>query len=625
MAKKRFNLVRRMAPLLFLAYVQTQGASGLYCEDNYAREASANYDTDYPATQTRISKKIGKLELTGTSEELSTLAQMLGKQPPKDWDIKASGCKTVLCVLSKQFESMEAAQRSLSLKKRTGYYISIDQSKNAPNVEYVWPASEIRVLDRSFSRLPKSFYFLPSLEKITRSPIGYDHANDPFSVAYAIPKIQVDNYVLPGVINFYDLSLNSSNIKFRLETAIHELVHHLDFTDEIKNGIRISHRDDFLKLSGWQKSSTAKKGWAPGLKHQFVTTYSKTMPEEDLAEAASYYVMNSEYLKKTDSAKYAFLKENLFNSLEYPNEDNKLKSLSDETVLQNCLGKISSIELSKKNELRIGTLDKNYFYFFSHFGQLDSSYGLRQLDCIPEPNAEGGGLNVCDIGGTAGLKYAAYSGVLKSLDATLDQISNSWFNNDELKTLCYNTNDFTARCRLKKMTLPAGVNFEEVFSKIVTFLDSFSSRDLISEQAARLPLATIEMSCLNDQVERIGIQNGQLIVVNKGADKNIWYWYFAGRPICGTDTVTLLESNGVKLDKPTEILTAMAATEIAIGYQKEIMNIVLKSSGDCRRFFNRLDKSCMAKSLQTYFETLPAYNKLNEKLIQEFSQKIDFY
>ena len=473
--------------------------------------------------------------------------------------------------------------------------------------------------------MPKSFFFLPSLEKISRSPIGFVHANDPYAVAYAIPRIQTESFILPGVINFYDMSLGSPDIKFRLETAIHELAHHLDFTEEIRSGIRISHRIEFLKLSDWQKSEAAPKGWVPNSKHQFVTTYSKTKPEEDFADAASYYVINSDYLLKTDPAKYQFLKENVFFGLEYANEDSKLKSRSDDEVMRNCLGKIKSIVISKKDSLKIGTFDKKDFYFYSQLEQRGSSYSLRQLDCVPEPNAEVGGLNFCDIGGTKDLKFAIYSGVLKSLNSLLDQIINSWFNMEETKSDCVDANDFTALCRLKKMPLPPGVEFDEVFGKIVTFVDSFSSRDFLTELTNKLPIPKIELSCLNEHLDKIGIQNGFVIVHYKKAENDSWYWYSSIRPTCGPDTVKLLESEGFKLDRPIETLGEVAHTDIAMAFQKGIFDTILKSSSDCRLLFNRLDKSCMAKKLQLYFEAAPLKNRPSEKQIQDFSLKIDLY
>jgi hypothetical protein len=49
-------------------------------------------------------------------------------------------------------------------------------------------------------------------------------------------------------------------------TAVHELSHHIDYTDSLGTALGISETDDYLKLSGWQKKKRYKTNNKTGKK-----------------------------------------------------------------------------------------------------------------------------------------------------------------------------------------------------------------------------------------------------------------------------------------------------------------------------------------------------------------------
>jgi len=92
---------------------------------------------------------------------------------------------------------------------------------------------------------------------------------------------------------------------------VHELGHRSSYID----GEELDESSKWHEASGWKEekgenfSNKSKKGW--------VSEYSKTNPAEDFAETYTIYRFDPKKLKKTSPARYNYMKENVFQNIEF--------------------------------------------------------------------------------------------------------------------------------------------------------------------------------------------------------------------------------------------------------------------------------------------------------------------
>ena len=102
--------------------------------------------------------------------------EILGLFPPKKLsELNNQKCRKVLCALEYLLDSKEAALRLMNIGYRTGYILTLDQSKNFikqngknKRYEQLWSLDEIRKIDRITKRMPKSLLKLKNLMEMLK-------------------------------------------------------------------------------------------------------------------------------------------------------------------------------------------------------------------------------------------------------------------------------------------------------------------------------------------------------------------------------------------------------------------------------------------------------------------------
>ncbi len=366
---------------------------------------------------------------------------MLGEQP-NSWQ-KANSCKTVLCALTKLYDSEESAKRVLNIAKRNNYLVSASKDftdENKQSMGQLFSAEEIRIIDIAFKKLPANFRKLKSLSRIKRMPDGYSKPGSPDAVAYARPAL--DGY-WEGEITFISSAFTSGK-KEAAMTAVHELAHHLDYSNSNKTRFGISESPEFLKLSGWKldKKYEMQKGkkvlvetWTRPETKKFVYDYAGTKPAEDFAEAVSYYIYEPEIFRDLDPEKYNFIKKNVFNGQEF-DKDIDLK-VSKEQLLGRCLTDTKKITL-------YGISYGDYDYFSTCLDSFVKEFS------ITDPA-------MC-FSSTEMIAQTANSKIRKDLSKFNESIKTCNTEMSKFQQACRNENNFQNTCVAEKCNLPAELN-----------------------------------------------------------------------------------------------------------------------------------------------------------------------
>jgi hypothetical protein len=277
----------------------------------------------------QISKNVKGHLLKGSARELELAERMLGAKPPKGWSAAAKACSTIQCAFEKLLKSQEAAKQIFNFASKTGYVLSLDQTVNQGKADQIWSAKEIRELDAGASKMPKQLKSLPYLKSIERMADGYRRSMHSQGVAaFASPAI---TDIKKAELVMYDSALGGTISKgspydqasWPQEVLIHEICHHHDFKGYYATdyGTMTTEQkgSSFAALSGW-KEKTGKNGgtsWVHSEKAQFVSSYASTQPAEDYAETCANYVLHPEVLLKKAPAKYAYMKNKIFEGREF--------------------------------------------------------------------------------------------------------------------------------------------------------------------------------------------------------------------------------------------------------------------------------------------------------------------
>ena len=297
-------------------------------DDLILKKVSAEYKQFYGGLA-QVSLDVKGFTLKGSSKELKLAIEMLGAKPPKDWKAAAAGCSTIQCAFEKLFNSKEAAMQVFNIYAKSGYNLSLDQSINQNKADQHWSAKEVREFDAAVTKMPKELRHLPHVGGIERQGDGLRGKGHGANVAaYASPFIQ--GYKKADLV-VYDAGVTGKTTgkspydttSWPQEVLIHEICHHHDFKGMYSSNYvaMTSEQKDstFKNLSGW-KEQTGKKGesiWVYSKNDSFVSWYAATSPAEDYAETCMNYVLHPEVLEKKVPAKYAYMKKQAFNGVEF--------------------------------------------------------------------------------------------------------------------------------------------------------------------------------------------------------------------------------------------------------------------------------------------------------------------
>jgi hypothetical protein len=202
-------------------------------------------------------------------------------------------CEKVLCAMEKIWGE-ELAQKIL--------YIHLKHNFNSSELAFdnsdQFTLDEINDVILALEDLP------PHLRPLGNNNQRLTH----FKRGYTLKAYGDDPVVANAVIMLFDLWNEESPVK-RQYTVFHEMAHNI--SNKLEN---MDESQKWLSLSQW-----VKKGddWSASNKACFISKYGKDSPWEDYAEVISAYRYNAKELKKRCPEKYHFLKENVFQSIEY--------------------------------------------------------------------------------------------------------------------------------------------------------------------------------------------------------------------------------------------------------------------------------------------------------------------
>ena len=439
-----------------------QAMTAVNCVDQLKKDAQDEYAENFSKSPKKT-EVIKGIKLSGSSEEISFLKKMLGTKPNSEWD-KAKGCDTVLCALTKVYNSEEAAQRSLNIAKRAGYIVSAQKDFNLDkkDVGQLFSLEELQVIDLAYKKLPTSYKKLRSLDRLKRLPSGLVSPRSPNAAAYASPGYHSSYFEDEGEITFLDSAFTKDKTWGPL-VAIHELSHHSDFSKSDKVSFGHSESPAYLKLSGWKKfqkyetdKSTGKKtlveSWEHAKGKKFVTGYAATEPAEDLADSAAFYVYEPKKLKTIDPEKYEFIKKNLFGGKEYLNEPDL--QVADEDILKRCMQDTKNITLFFDPSLSDNCLDN----FIKEY-------------VISDPK-------LCNYD-KAQLKQSLFDRINPSIEAVNAALKKC--NNDlnENKSSCLKENNYQKKCGIEKCQL------DSILSPKVSALSSYIDSEKLAYEAIK--------------------------------------------------------------------------------------------------------------------------------------------
>lgn len=344
--------------------------------DNQVRK---EYDDNF-SNSPKIKSNIKGLNLEGSKDEIQFLTKMLGDKPNDKW-ASAKGCGTVVCALTKIYDSEETAYRVLNIAKRDGYIVSLgkDFKFDLGQVGQLFSPKEIKNIDLIYKRLPSKYKKLKTLDRLKRMPDGYKMPNSPLAAAYASPGFKSFLYNSEGEITFLDSGTDGD--LWSSFVAIHELTHHIDFSRSSISTTGYSESPEFLKISGWKKSKSYKTDektgkkvevlqWSHANDKKFTRDYAASSPVEDFAEAGANYVLSPVTFKELDPEKYEYMKNNVFEGKEYINEPGV--DLAPSELLNSCINKYSEINLyGQQFPFKIVKADKCTDEIVENFNYLD--------------------------------------------------------------------------------------------------------------------------------------------------------------------------------------------------------------------------------------------------------------
>jgi hypothetical protein len=236
-------------------------------------------------------------DLTDAFQRLVGKTDLLGKKLPMS-DIQAKyhinpECNKVKCAVEKIF-GKELGNKLLYINLKSGFNGSELAFDSASRLN----TKEVNSLLSAIQAFPSSRFPLVNNQQLTKFKRNYRLAShEEGVVAYA-------------AIAFYDAWTEQSE-PLREYTAFHEMGHY------IASELNLDSHKAWLGFSGWIEKDGK---WTSSKKDSVPSKYAATNPAEDFAESVSAYRYNPQLLKNVNPEKYQFLKETVFDGLEYLQE-----------------------------------------------------------------------------------------------------------------------------------------------------------------------------------------------------------------------------------------------------------------------------------------------------------------
>jgi len=248
-------------------------------------------------------------------------------------------CTDVICSAKAAF-GKDQGLRMLYLMDRYGINTSSDIFKRSSR----WKVKELDEIIKAFGDFPS---FMAPLE-----------TNKKFTHFYRKkrPSREDLSHIGDATIQFYD-GYDRMSPEGKHYAILHEWGH------GIATGFEIDKNKKWLDLSGWEDRNGVWKATRP---HSCVSQYAATKPSEDFAESVATYRYNPNLLKTLNPEKYNFMKEVVFQGIEYldsnkcGDENSYVSKIAANTEkIFSPSGKLSDYSKCKKEFFGILSLSKN--------------------------------------------------------------------------------------------------------------------------------------------------------------------------------------------------------------------------------------------------------------------------
>ncbi len=269
------------------------------------------------------SKKIHGISFEGESaenlasfEHLTTFKTFFGDADPKEQKKFNSKCKKVDCAVKEIFGPKIGVQLLFMHQK-----FGMNGSHLITNHRSSWKSSELDTVLLSLSDFPSGILPAEANRPLTHFKRGY------------LPGYASENVIANASIEVFDL-WDEQSPESKRYALVHELGHNLG---GLAGGA--DENSKWLKMSGWVKETKVVKGekvteFKATKPETIISKYGFTNPAEDFAESVAAYRYNPKKLKSVSPEKYNFIKEVIFDNVEYTSADacTNPKRLSDDYV-----------------------------------------------------------------------------------------------------------------------------------------------------------------------------------------------------------------------------------------------------------------------------------------------------
>lgn len=243
------------------------------------------------------------------SDSVSVLPQKIGPITGKKFDIVA----TAQTVFGKRI-GLQLLYLFLHHRVNASHY---QQNKTSP-----WQENELDSILNTLADLPPHLQIFP-LSPSERSRGFQVMVHAPRAKILKTKKLTV---LADSQLKFYD-AWTSTDAFARRATALHEIGHNIQF--EMKD------RQPWINLSPWPLALTKEElvdgkmvpitqeinsTFAKNYLEPFVSEYAKTSPSEDFAESFTAYRYAPKWLKERNPDKYEYMKNVVFDGIEYLEE-----------------------------------------------------------------------------------------------------------------------------------------------------------------------------------------------------------------------------------------------------------------------------------------------------------------
>lgn len=250
-------------------------------------------------------------------EKLSTALDFFNQPEPSRQIKFTSSCKKVECAVKEIFGD-KAGIQLLFMHQKFG----MNGSHLVKTNHSAWKTNELDTVLLALSDFPPGL--LPA-EK-NRQLNHFKRGLVPPYPPYASPKTLAN-----ALIEVYDL-WDKKSPEIQRYTFFHELGHNLA---TLAGNADMNSK--WMEFSGWTKSTKIENGekveqYFAGQPEKIFSGYGRTNPEEDFAESVAAYRYDANNLKKISPQKYHFIKEIIFDNVEYTSADScqNPKRISDE-------------------------------------------------------------------------------------------------------------------------------------------------------------------------------------------------------------------------------------------------------------------------------------------------------